>query len=83
MIVKDPNAIEDAQLYTETRPQLRKRSFLSAAVFLIGVAALGATLKPITSFELPGPAGKRFDYLTIDYDDHYLLSAHLPRDFFM
>src|SRR5262249_26216362 len=28
-------------------------------------------------FELPGPPGKRFDYLTIDEDDHYLLSAHL------
>jgi DNA-binding beta-propeller fold protein YncE len=26
---------------------------------------------------LPGPGGKRFDYLTIDADDHYLLSAHL------
>jgi DNA-binding beta-propeller fold protein YncE len=28
-------------------------------------------------FDLPGPAGKRFDYLTIDPDDHYLISAHL------
>jgi len=28
-------------------------------------------------FDLPGPGGKRFDYLTIDEDDHYLLSAHL------
>jgi len=27
--------------------------------------------------DLPGPGGKRFDYLTIDEDDHYLLSAHL------
>jgi DNA-binding beta-propeller fold protein YncE len=26
---------------------------------------------------LPGPPGKRFDYLTITSDDHYLLSAHL------
>ncbi|MGH9685180.1 MAG: YncE family protein [Candidatus Acidiferrales bacterium] len=34
-------------------------------------------LKQIASIELPGPAGKRFDYLTIDYDDNYLLSAHL------
>lgn len=25
----------------------------------------------------PGPPGTRFDYLTIDDDDHYLLSAHL------
>jgi DNA-binding beta-propeller fold protein YncE len=35
------------------------------------------TLKKLTEFDLPGPTGKRFDYLTIDPDDHYLLSAHL------
>src|SRR5205085_2924985 len=34
-------------------------------------------LRSVLSFDLPGPTGKRFDYLTIDYDDHYLLSAHL------
>jgi DNA-binding beta-propeller fold protein YncE len=37
----------------------------------------GPTLKKVAEFDLPGPAGKRFDYLTIDADDHYLLSAHL------
>jgi len=37
----------------------------------------GQTLKQIASFDLPGPVGKRFDYLTMDYEDHYLLSAHL------
>jgi len=43
-----------------------------------GVSQLaGSTLKKITAFDLPGPAGKRFDYLTIDEDDHYLISAHL------
>lgn len=35
------------------------------------------TLKQVATFDLPGPPGKRFDYLTIDNDDHYLLSAHL------
>jgi DNA-binding beta-propeller fold protein YncE len=35
------------------------------------------TLKKIAEFDLPGPAGKRFDYLTIDTDDGYLLSTHL------
>ena len=37
----------------------------------------GQTLKKVTEFDLPGPGGKRFDYLTIDSEDHYLLSAHL------
>jgi DNA-binding beta-propeller fold protein YncE len=35
------------------------------------------TLKKVAEYDLPGPGGKRFDYLTIDADDHYLLSAHL------
>src|SRR5262245_3328853 len=35
------------------------------------------SLRQIGAFELPGPPGKRFDYLTIDEDDNYLLSAHL------
>jgi DNA-binding beta-propeller fold protein YncE len=42
-----------------------------------GVASGGAPLRKIAEFELPGPPGKRFDYLTIDEDDNYLLSAHL------
>lgn len=36
-----------------------------------------ATLRKIAGFDLPGPFGKRFDYLTIDPEDHFLLSAHL------
>lgn len=40
----------------------------------------GQTLKQVTKFDLPGPGGKRFDYLAIDEDDHYLLSAHLAAD---
>jgi len=35
------------------------------------------TLKKVAEFDLPGPSGKRFDYLTIDPDDQYLISAHL------
>ena len=38
------------------------------------------TLKLVGSIDLPGAKGKRFDYLTIDYKDHYLLSAHLGAD---
>jgi len=34
-------------------------------------------LKKIAEFDVPGPHGKRFDYLTITPDDHYLLSTHL------
>src|SRR5882762_5285552 len=51
---------------------------VSVVVVLACMApTFGQTLKQIASFDLPGPAGKRFDYLTIDYEDHYLLSAHL------
>jgi len=42
-----------------------------------GPGAAGPTLKRVSTIDLPGPPGHRFDYLTIDYDDHYLLSAHL------
>ena len=49
---------------------------LSGALALIAKPAT-PTLKKVTEFDLPGPPGKRFDYLTIDPDDHYLLSAHL------
>ncbi len=35
------------------------------------------TLKKVAEFDLPGPPGKRFDYLSITPDDRYLLSTHL------
>jgi DNA-binding beta-propeller fold protein YncE len=35
------------------------------------------TLKQIATIDLPGPKGERFDYLTMDEEDQYLLSAHL------
>src|SRR5438067_10265024 len=61
---------------------MRRSVLLFTAAFLLGIGATGLgqtgpTLKKITAFDLPGPAGKRFDYLTIDTDDHYLISAHL------
>ena len=40
-------------------------------------AADHPSLRQVVEFELPGPPGKRFDYLTIDEDDNHLLSAHL------
>src|ERR1700693_2135859 len=56
--------------------------FLYALVTTMGAAKLpsqtpGSTLKKVAEFDLPGPPGKRFDYLTIDADDHYLISTHL------
>jgi hypothetical protein len=55
-----------------------RRIRLSVLPVLLLAVQLGAqTLKPVASINLPGPPGKRFDYLTIDYQDHYLLSAHL------
>jgi DNA-binding beta-propeller fold protein YncE len=35
------------------------------------------TLRKIGFIDVPGPKGQRFDYLTLDAEDHYLLSAHL------
>jgi len=53
-------------------------------VFRAVAAVLGMTLflsqgllEKIALIELNGPKGERFDYLTIDTEDHYLLSAHL------
>src|SRR5437016_9075214 len=48
-----------------------------AAVLLLASCSVGQTLKQVATIDLPGPKGKRFDYLTIDYEDHFLLSAHL------
>ena len=50
----------------------------AAMLVLACVARLYAgELKRLAFIELPGPSGLRFDYLTIDYDDHYLFVAHL------
>jgi DNA-binding beta-propeller fold protein YncE len=61
---------------------------LKRQMLVVGIIALGAAvglraqsgahaLKKVKEFDLPGPPGKRFDYLTIDTDDGYLISAHL------
>ena len=52
---------------------------LTALAFDTGSQAQNPTpsLRKIAEFDLPGPPGKRFDYLTIDPEDHYLISAHL------
>ncbi len=58
--------------------RLRKRRWLGLIATLAVVGSLQAqTLKQIGTIDLPGPKGERFDYLTMDDEDHYLLSAHL------
>jgi DNA-binding beta-propeller fold protein YncE len=62
---------------------LRRQLLLTAVISIIVFApraqaqASASTLRRVAEFDLPGPPGKRFDYLTIDPDDHYLISAHL------
>jgi DNA-binding beta-propeller fold protein YncE len=58
---------------------LTKRAlYRSLFAILAFVGCLQAqTLKQIAMIDLPGPKGQRFDYLTMDDEDHYLLSAHL------
>lgn len=58
--------------------------FMMAMTFLpsfsLKAQTAGPTLKEVARFDLPGPVGKRFDYLTVDAGDHYLISAHLGAD---
>jgi len=54
------------------------RSTFAIVGFLWLAAGVPAqSLKKIASIDVPGPKGQRFDYLTIDEEDQYLLSAHL------
>lgn len=46
-------------------------------VLILATCAWPQALKQIDAIDLPGPAGQRFDYLTMDDEDHWLLSAHL------
>src|SRR5215472_4619922 len=47
------------------------------AFLILAGCASAQTLKQIATIDLPGPKGERFDYLTMDDEDHWLLSAHL------
>jgi len=65
-----------------TRAPANSRAACATAIVALFVLAAVADLtagelKRIAVIELPGPSGLRFDYLTIDYDDHYLFCAHL------
>ena len=50
-----------------------------AFITVLGMALFSSqeSLKRIAVIEVTGPKGQRFDYLTIDAEDRYLLSAHL------
>jgi DNA-binding beta-propeller fold protein YncE len=50
-------------------------TLLTLMVFVWSMEA--QTLRKVGTIELPGPKGERFDYLTMDDEDHWLLSAHL------
>ena len=57
-----------------------KAAEITIALFFVSAFSSGITaqtLKEVTKFDLPGPVGKRFDYLTVDDEDQFLLSAHL------
>src|SRR5215831_11374503 len=63
------------KLKAEGRSRMLYRCVL--AFFILAGCASAQTLKQIATIDLPGPAGQRFDYLTMDDEDHWLLSAHL------
>ena len=57
-------------LNSTPNPALRrlfKAWLILASIILLTPVARSQTLKKIDTFDLPGPPGKRFDYLTIDY----------------
>ena len=57
---------------------MRKLSIaLGLALVALTHALCAQALKKVATIDLPGPKGQRFDYLTMDQEDHYLLSGHL------
>jgi len=56
------------------RPAFYRNLF---AVLAFASCLKAQTLRQIAAIDLPGSKGERFDYLTMDDEDHYLLSAHL------
>ena len=55
--------------------QMICRALATTLLFVSSIEA--QTLNKVATIELPGPKGQRFDYLTMDDEDHWLLSAHL------
>ena len=55
------------------------RSFpaIVASFLALSYSAFPQAFRKVATIDLPGPTGQRFDYLTVDEEDHYVLSAHL------
>ena len=64
-----PAALADTAMSTVRRSLI--------AILVLAASLPGQTLKQIATIDLPGPKGQRFDYLTTDDEDQFLLSAHL------
>jgi len=60
---------------SDTAIRTVRRSLI--AILVLAASLPGQTLKQIAAIDLPGPKGQRFDYLTTDDEDQFLLSAHL------
>src|SRR5437764_11847261 len=54
-----------------------KTRWTVAVLLSLAGCLLPQSLRRVGTIDLPGPKGQRFDYLTTDDEDHYLLSAHL------
>jgi len=50
------------------------------AVLAIVGCASAQTMKKVATTDLPGPAGQRFDYLTMDDEDHFLMMQKMKAD---
>lgn len=60
---------------SDTAMSTVRRSLI--AILALAASLPGQTLNQVATIDLPGPKGQRFDYLTTDDEDQFLLSAHL------
>ncbi len=78
MLVRERgNTMRTSLVFEAAARQLSRAWWIIALLVSLAPAARSQTLKRVDVFDLSGPPGKRFDYLTIDYKHDYLLSAHL------
>ena len=52
-------------------------AFTALVLAAVGAAAAEDLLRRSATIDLPGPPAQRFDYLLVDRDDNWLISAHL------